>query len=209
MKRGRFITLEGPDGCGKSTQAGILAKRLQAAGHSVRLSREPGGTPLAEGFRRLILDPRNRVHPMTELFLYEASRAQHTREVIRPALEAGKVVVCDRYSDATVAYQGYGRKIQLKTVKTLNRIAAGGLEPDLTILLEVSERSARARTRRRRKDRMESEKDSFQSRVRAGYRAIARAEPRRVKRVNGEGPAFAVAERVWDAVRAKIGGRRV
>ncbi|OGR89446.1 MAG: dTMP kinase [Elusimicrobia bacterium RIFCSPLOWO2_01_FULL_60_11] len=209
MKRGWFITLEGPDGCGKSTQAGILAERLKAAGYPVRLTREPGGTPLAEGFRRLILDPKNRVHPLTELFLYEASRAQHTEEVIRPALAEGIIVVSDRYSDATVAYQGYGRKIPLKTVTTLNQIAARGLKPHLTLLLEVSERSTRERTQGRRKDRMENEKVSFLARVRSGYRAIARKEPQRVKLVNGEGSAREVAERIWAVVRAKIGGKRV
>lgn len=209
MKRGWFITLEGPDGCGKSTQAGILAERLETAGYSVRLTREPGGTPLAEGFRRLILDPKNRVHPLTELFLYEASRAQHTEEVILPALAGGKIVVSDRYTDATVAYQGYGRKISLAAVKTLNRIAAIGLKPDLTILLELSEKSARERMKGRLKDRLESEKNSFQARVRAGYREIARKEPRRIKRVNGEGSAQDVADKIWRVVKAKVRGKRV
>ena len=203
MKRGRFITLEGTDGCGKSTQAGILAKRLKAAGHHVRLTREPGGTPMAEGFRRLILDPRNRVHPLTELFLYEASRAQHTEEVILPALRRGETVVCDRYSDATVAYQGYGRKLPLATVAALNRVAAGGLKPDITLFLDISEKSAKARTRGRTKDRMESEKNSFQSRVRAGYRAIARKEPSRIKKIDGEGSVTEVAGRIWEKVKAR------
>lgn len=209
MKRGLFITLEGTDGCGKSTQAGILAERLETAGYSVRLTREPGGTPLAEGFRRLILDPKNRVHPLTELFLYEASRAQHTEEVILPALADGKIVVSDRYTDATVAYQGYGRKIPLAAVKTLNRIAAIGLKPDLTILLELSEKSARERTKGRLKDRLESEKNSFQARVRTGYREIARKEPRRIKRMNGEGSAQDVADRIWRVVKANVRRKRV
>lgn len=209
MKRGWFITLEGPDGCGKSTQAEILAERLKEAGYSVRLTREPGGTPLAEGFRRLILDPKNRVHPMTELFLYEASRAQHSEEVIRPALVIGKIVVSDRYADATTAYQGYGRKIPLKIVKTLNKIAASGLKPDLTILLEVSEKSTRERTKGRLRDRLEREKNSFQARVRAGYRKIARKEPLRIKKVNGEGSVQEVTDRIWTVVKAKVGGKRV
>ena len=208
MKQGWFITLQRPDRCGKSTQAGILAERLKSAGYSVCLTREPGGTPLAEGFRRLILNPKNRVHPLTELFLYEASRAQHTEEVILPALRQGKIVVSDRYADATTAYQGYGRKISLKTVKTLNQIAAGGLKPNLTLLLELSEKSARERTKSRIKDRMEREKNSFQARVRSGYRGIARKEPSRIKKVNGEGSAQEVADRIWAVVKANLGGKR-
>ena len=155
------------------------------------------------------MDPKNRVHPLTELFLYEASRAQHSEEVIRPALASGKTVVSDRYADATTAYQGYGRKIPLAAVKTLNQIAAGGLKPDLTILLELSEKSARERTKGRPKDRMENEKNSFQARVRAGYREIARKEPSRIKKVNGEGSAREVADRIWAVVQAKVGGKRV
>jgi len=209
MRRGGFITLEGPDGCGKSTQTGILAERLKKDGYSVLLTREPGGTLLAEGLRKMILDPKNRVHPLTELFLYEASRAQHTEEIIRPALAAGKIVISDRYVDATTAYQGYGRKIPLAIVKTLNQIAAGGLKPDLTILLELSEKSARKRTKGRIKDRMESEKDFFQKRVRAGYREIARKEPGRIQRVNAQGARQEVADKIWTVVQAKIGGTHV
>src|SRR5262245_51256926 len=122
MKRNFFITLEGGDGCGKSTQAKILAARLKKAGLSVVLTREPGGTRLAEGVRDVILDAKLKVDALSEILLYEASRAQHTQEIIRPALARKRAVVSDRYADATVAYQGYGRGIPLETVRSLNRI---------------------------------------------------------------------------------------
>ncbi|OGR82232.1 MAG: dTMP kinase [Elusimicrobia bacterium RIFCSPLOWO2_01_FULL_54_10] len=202
MKKARFITLEGIDGCGKSTQAKLLAARFKAAGSAVLFTREPGGTSLAESLRSVILNPRLKIHPLAELFLYEASRAQHTAEVIRPALAKGKIVVSDRFTDATTAYQGYGRKIPIQIVERLNQTATGGLKPDLTLLLNVSQKFILYRTRERTKDRMEKEKGAFQRRVKAGYRAIARREPARVKTVNGEGTISEVAERIWQAVHA-------
>ncbi len=183
-KKGLFITLEGPDGSGKSTQAILLARYLKRKGHKVVRTREPGGTSIAEALRRIILNPKNRISEVAEVFLYEAGRAQHTSELILPALRQGKTVVCERYADATLAYQGYGRKMDIRMVKELNRIGSSGLKPDLTILLDLDVREGLKRVRRtpgRRIDRMEGESVEFHERVRKGYREIASREPGRVK----------------------------
>ncbi|NIM03858.1 dTMP kinase [bacterium] len=183
-KKGLFITLEGPDGSGKSTQSLLLAKYLKRKGHKVVRTREPGGTSIAEALRRIILNPRNRISKVTEVFLYEAGRAQHTSELILPALREGKTVICERYADATLAYQGYGRKLDIQMVKELNRIGSFGLKPDLTILLDLDVREGLKRVRKtpgRRMDRMERESIRFHERVRKGYLEIASREPGRVK----------------------------
>ena len=148
MKRGSFIVLEGPDKSGKSTQALLLVKRLRAAGREVVHTREPGGTPLAEAIRRLLLTPGKRVEPMAELLLYAAARAQHVSELIRPALRRGAVVVCERFTMATVVYQGHARGLDLKTIAALNRAATGGLKPDVTVVLDVPETEFHARRQR-------------------------------------------------------------
>jgi dTMP kinase len=181
--RGFFITIEGGDGAGKTTQARLLAAHLKSRGLPLVHTREPGGTSIAEAVRRVLLRPGTRVSPMTELFLYEAARAQHVAEVVRPALAAGRTVLCERYTDATEAYQGWGRGLDRARIALLNRAATDGLKPDLTLLLEapVSGGLRRARARANGGDRLEREPDSFHSRVRAGYRAIARREPGRVK----------------------------
>ncbi len=203
MKRGGFITLEGPDGCGKSTQAKRLAERLRNEGFRVCLTREPGGTDLAENLRSIILDPSLHIHPLTELMLYEASRAQHTAEIILPALRKKEIVICDRYYDATMAYQGYGRRLDLKNVKTLNTVAAGGLKPDLTILLDISSKEGLSRATKNGADRMEKEKLAFHSRVRRGYLEIAKKEPRRIKIISGSGTVEEVHEKIWDLIKKK------
>lgn len=185
MKKRLFITLEGPEGSGKTTQAKLLRDYLVAVGYSVVHTREPGGNPVAESIRHILLSPDNRVHPITELLLYEASRSQHTQDVIIPALAADRVVICERYTDATVAYQGYGRGIALKVVATLNKIATAGVKPDLTVYLDIDADEGLQKARRKEDfadgDRMEKECVEFHRKVRQGYLKTARREPRRIK----------------------------
>ena len=159
-QKGLFITFEGPDGSGKSTNSLLFCDYLRKKGYKVVHTREPGGTKLSEFIRDLLLKPGERISPVTELLLYAASRAQHVKDVILPAIEAGKVVVCDRFSDATIAYQGFGRKLDLGMIQELNRIATEGLKPDLTILLDVNTKEGLKRARRikGKKDRIEQEK---------------------------------------------------
>jgi len=178
MARGAFVVLEGPDKSGKSTQAALLARRLRSRGVPFLHTREPGGTSFAEAIRRILLNPRHRVHPVAELLLYEAARAQHTREKILPALRAGRLVVSERYPLATLAYQGCGRGLGLGLIRRLDAAATGGLKPDLTILLDIPEGQFRSRGRERRRDRLERESSLFRRRVRQGYRRLARREPR-------------------------------
>lgn len=182
-KRGFFITIEGGDGAGKSTQTRLLVRHLKRRGLAVTHTREPGGTFVAEALRKVLLHPKSRIAPLTELFLYEAARAQHVAETVLPALTAGKTVLCERYTDATEAYQGWGRGLDRPTINLLNRIATGGLRPDLTLYLAspVSDGLRRARGRKNGGDRLERESEAFHRRVQAGYRAIAKREPRRMK----------------------------
>jgi len=186
--RGRFITFEGIDGCGKTTQAERLIRRLRSQGYTVVFTREPGGTEIAEQIRALVLDAQcTEMTDLTELLLYMASRAQHTKELIQPSIEAGHIVVSDRYADATVAYQGYGRGLDLDIITTLNRIATGGVWPDLTVLLDIPPLEA---ARRRRKmnevpDRLEREERAFHTRVRAGYLTLAEQDPNRFLVLDG------------------------
>jgi len=185
MRKGFLITLEGPEGGGKSTQAALLVKRLRRAGRAVVQTREPGGTRLAERVRGLLLDPKLSVSALAELFLYEAARAQHVADVIRPALEKGRVVVCDRFTDSTTVYQGWGRGLPRKAIAALNRIAAGGLAPHVTFLLDSPARDGLARARRKahrgRGDRMEREPLRFHERIRRGFLTLARREPSRFR----------------------------
>jgi len=209
---GRLISFEGTEGCGKSTQIARLVERLWTAGRAARLVREPGGTPIGEEIRHTLKhSPAN--HAMTaeaELLLMNASRAQLVREVIQPALAAGEIVVCDRFYDSTTAYQGYGRGLDLKLVKAVIDFAVGGTRPDLTLLLEVSPETSRARLAARQsgsppvRDRIEEAGGSFFERVAEGYRAIAEAEPKRVKRVDATGPVEAVGAEIWKHVAALL-----
>ncbi|HOW27504.1 MAG TPA: dTMP kinase [Elusimicrobiota bacterium] len=197
-RRGVFITLEGPEGSGKSTQSVLLCDYLKKRGLSVVHTREPGGTSIAEAIRRVLLHPESVIAPMTELLLYEASRSQHIAEIVRPALEHGKIVVCERYTDATVAYQGYGRRLPLTDIHSLNRIATGGLKPDLTLFLDVPVKTGLSKARAMQKklgrgragsknnvsvagDRLERENIDFHLRVRRGYYTLTRQDPRRIK----------------------------
>ena len=199
-----FITFEGVEGCGKSTQARLFAERLTAAGVVVRTLREPGGTQVGEAIREILLDPANvLLDPRAELLLYEASRAQLVAEVIKPALAAGEVVVCDRFYDSTTAYQGYARGIALDEIGRINEAATGGLVPDLTIVVDIDPATGLERACRASEgaDRLEAEELAFHERVREGFLAIARAEPDRMLVVSGEGTAQQVAERIEHAVR--------
>ncbi|HUI70593.1 MAG TPA: dTMP kinase, partial [Spirochaetia bacterium] len=195
MRHGLFITLEGIDGTGKSTQLRLLVQYLKKRGLSVRVTREPGGTKLGERIRRILLDSKTtRLSSLAELALMYAARAQHLEEVIRPALAKGEIVVSDRYNDASLAYQGYGRQLGARTVRAFDRIVSGRTQPDLTILLDLAPRlslgRAEGRQSRLRSDqgRFESQGVDFHQRVRRGYLAIARKESRRVKVVSAGGP---------------------
>lgn len=191
--RGTFITFEGIEGSGKSTQISLLRDHLTAAGRRVVLTREPGGTPIGDQVRKVLLDPANKaLDPTAELLLYAASRAQHLHEVILPALDAGAVVLCDRFSDATLAYQGYGRGLSVPVIQELDRIVTGGLRPDLTILFDIDARTGLGRARGRNADRglhgearFENEDIEFHTRVRDGYYLLADREPGRIRLVNG------------------------
>jgi len=184
--RGVLITFEGVEGSGKSTQAGRLVKRLGTLGVPCLVSREPGGTEIGEAIRAILLDPRHRsMDGLTELFLYLASRNQHVREKVLPALEAGKVVVLDRFVDSSLAYQGAGRELGQKLVARLNKPAAAALKPDLTVLVDVPVRVGQERKESDNLDRLEQERVEFHERVRDGYLQVARRAPGRFKVVNG------------------------
>lgn len=207
---GFFITLEGPDGCGKTTQSLLLVDALRKKGLKVVHSREPGGTSFAENLRRILLNPKYKILPLAELLLYEASRAQHTDEVIRPAMKAGKIVVCERYADATFAYQGYGRRLNLTVIEKLNEIATAGLKPNLTIVLDIppalslSRKKVGSQGKRLRGDRLERENSAFHSRVRKGYFELTRREPRRIKIVSAIGSVPEVHQRIWKLMRERL-----
>jgi len=200
-----FITIEGIDGSGKSTQARMLADWLRERGRQVVLTREPGGTPLGEKLRSLVLDGDARVDARTELFLYAADRAQHVAEVIRPALERGHAVVCERYADSTAAYQGYGRGLDLEFVHSLNRFATGGLEPDLTLLLDLPVALARERLVGT-PDRLEREAADFHERVAAGYRELSRRNKVRTRVIDAAPAPEAVFAEVVAVVQPLLGG---
>ena len=183
-RTGFFISLDGPDGCGKSTQVLAVEKHLKKAGFACLVTEEPGGTKLGKVLTRVLLDPKNKgMDPRAELFLYLADRAQHVHEVIIPALKEGKVVVTSRYADATVAYQAFGRKLSLEAVMEANELAVDGLQPDLTILLDIPPEEGLKRLKRKT-DRMESEKLEFHRRVRHGYLMLAKAAADRCRVVD-------------------------
>ncbi|MFQ5880232.1 MAG: dTMP kinase [Dehalococcoidia bacterium] len=201
--RGLFVALEGGEGAGKSTQAQALKERLEAAGRSVTLSREPGGTDLGREVWRIIA--RGEAEPMAELLLFAAARAQHTEEVVRPALERGEVVVADRYADSSVAYQGYGRGIALNHVRAVNHIATRGLVPNLTVLLDVAVEVGLARKGCPEEgDRIGSQGRDFHQRVRQGYLALAEEERERFLVVDGTLPPAEVTQRIWERVQALL-----
>jgi dTMP kinase len=194
-----FVTFEGLDGSGKTTQVRLLAERLQADGREVVTTREPGGTELGERIRELVLHGGH-VTPWAEAALYAASRAQHVEEVVRPALARGATVLCDRYIDSSVAYQGGARGLGLEHVLELNLPAVGGLMPDLTFLLLLDPGRAVGRLRREH-DRLERESVDFHARADAGYRELAERFPERIVVLDAELPAVELAERIHGALR--------
>jgi len=210
--RGIFITLEGPDGSGKTSQAARLAATLEAGGVDVVLAREPGGTELGERLRELLLHRDDLViDPLTDAFLFNAARTQLVAEVIRPALAAGRTVVCARFADSTLAYQGYGAGLDLAILRTLEAIATGALRPDLTILLDLPVEAGLARKRRGRAalTRFESRVDvAFHRRVRDGFLRLARAEPERWRVIDAARPRSTVATEVTVAARSLLEARR-
>jgi dTMP kinase len=202
---GTFITFEGIDGSGKSTQLRLLANFLRQAGCEVLTTREPGGTPVGNRLRAALLDAQEEVDPLTELLVFAADRAQHVRRVLRPALETGQVVFSDRYADATAAYQGAGRGFSPELISEIIELATEGLKPDLTLLFDLSVEDSSARTRRRANgkqqgDRLDAETADFHTRVRDAYLRLADSEPERIKVVNTNQPAELTHERVKDIV---------
>lgn len=191
---GLFITIEGVDGCGKTTQARLLVDWLGAQGHSVQAAREPGGTEVGMELRDLLLSPERTISPEAELFLYLADRATNASEVVGPGLAGGHIVVCERHADSTLAYQGYGRGLDIGLLRRLNRMATGGLEPDLTLVLDLP--ASEVRLDEARLDRLESEGYEFLCRVANGFRELAAEEPGRIKLVDALGDVQEVHERI-------------
>lgn len=200
MPRGLFVVFEGPDKSGKSTQAKLLVERLRGLGLDVVHTREPGGTAFAEQIRRVLLDPAHKVEPAAELLLYEAARAQHTAETLRPALARGAVVVCERYTLSTEVYQGYARGLDRKSVAAANALATGGLKPDLTFVFDIPVSEFDSRERRRAHDRLESEPEAFRRKVREGYRKLA---PKDAVHLDGRKPVAELQKEVFDRLPAR------
>ena len=217
--RGLFLTFEGLDGCGKTTQMGLLVSRLRREGYGVEETVEPGGTAIGQQIRRILLDAANQeISPLTELLLYFASRAQNIEERIRPAIEAGRIVVSDRYTDSTMVYQGFGRELGERVVADLHRIACRGLNPDLTIYLDMDLETGLARARARNdslegqraiETRMDEQAEEFYRRVRKGYETLAAREPQRFRVIDAGRQVDAIAADVWMAVRQALRGRGV
>ena len=205
--RGRFISFEGPEGSGKSTQLRMLGERLRGAGIDVLETQEPGGTPIGVQIRHILLDARNQeLCPTAELLLMFASRAQNVDQAILPALSAGRTVLCDRFTDSTLVYQGAGRGLGADVVYELDRIACRGLVPDLTLVIDIDPETGLARAQRRSargddsETRIEDQDIGFHRRVREAYRQLAADEPRRVRLIDGSQTRGAVAEQVWEAI---------
>jgi dTMP kinase len=214
---GTFITFEGIDGSGKSTQLRLLGNFLRANGCDALLTREPGGTSVGIRLRAVLLDAMEEVDPLTELLVYAADRAQHVRLLVRPALAAGRLVISDRYADATVAYQGAGRGFSPELISQIVQLATEGLKPDLTLLFDLPIEESTSRTARRSngksstrvsRDRLDIEKADFHARVRDAYLQIARAEPERVKLIDTSGPVEQTQERLREIIVPFLQSRR-
>jgi dTMP kinase len=202
---GAFITFEGIDGCGKSTQLRLLASELRMRGHEVIATREPGGTPLGQRIRNVLLDPQIEVDPLAELLLFAADRAQHVRTLLRPATESGSIVLSDRYADATAAYQGAGRSFTTEMIAEVISLATGGLKPDLTLIFDLPVAECLARTSRRTEtdnqtDRLDAEDAAFHTRVRDAYLKLAAEEPERVRVISASGSINETHDRVLEVV---------
>ena len=201
-----FLTFEGIEGSGKTTQLQRVAEHLRALGKSVVVTKEPGGTPVADRIRAILLDSASTIDPIAEVFLFAASRRQNTMTVIRPAIERGDVVLCDRYTDATLAYQGFGRRIELDRLRRLNDWATAGTVPDLTLLFDLPEEVGLTRARSRNavaaedEGRFEAEDLRFHRRVREGYLALAKEEPKRFRVIDARGSADDVFARTLKAI---------
>ncbi len=198
-----FITFEGADGCGKTTQIELLNKYLQQKGFKTLVTREPGAKGLGEKLREILLNYDGEVSPNCESFLFLADRAQHVDCVIKPALKDGVIVLCDRHTDSTVAYQGYGRQLDIEQIKKLNEIAVNGLKPDLTIVFDIDIETSMQRVGKT-KDRMESAGMDFFNRVRNGYLAIAKEEPNRVKVINSADTIDKIHNQVVELVKKAV-----
>jgi len=211
--RGLFITLEGIDGCGKSTQREMLAEKLKSRGFEIVVTREPGGTVIGEGIRQLLVsDASVHIAPTTELLLYVAARAQHVAELIKPSVDAGRIVISDRYTDSTVAFQGYGRGLDLDVIESLNRFATGGLKPDLTIVFDLDPSVARSRSVSRPVGGLlgafDEQHADFHERMRAGYLKMAKNDPSRIRVVDASGSADETHAQVMSVVVGAVGSRK-
>lgn len=206
-RRGFFIVFEGVEGAGKSVQAGLLASHLREQGHPVLVTREPGGTRIGEQIRAITHNQKNvDLDARAEAYLMAASRSQHVTEIIEPALEEGKVVVCDRFVDSSIAYQGYGRGLGADTIRDLNHLAVNGAVPDLTILLNVPVEVGLARREGSvKKDRMDLQQKDFYQRVHQGYLELAKSAPAQYVVIDATAPLEAVASKVWEAVKKFLG----
>ncbi len=203
MKKGLFITFEGADGCGKTTQLTLLDEYFNKAGRKTLLTREPGAGILGAKIREILLNYDGEVSPNCESFLFLADRAQHVEGMIKPALEEGTIVLCDRYTDSTLAYQGYGRELDMERIKYLNNLATSGLKPDLTIVFDVDIETSLSRVGKS-KDRMESAGVDFFNRVRRGYLEIAKQEPDRVKIIDSSDTIENVHKKVVEIVESLV-----
>lgn len=210
-----FITLEGPDGSGKSTQIQLLYRCLEEQGHSVLLSREPGGTPIGEQIRAVLHDVRNTAMlPNTEILLYSASRAQHVGQVIRPALERGELILCDRYAESTIAYQGWGHGLDIELLRTITVFATGGLRPDLIIYLDIDveeglrRKLAAFESGTAEWNRMDQKAQAFHERVRRGYLIMASQEPEKWLVLDGTRSIADIHQKIVDRVRLLLAGNR-
>src|ERR1700733_8695949 len=203
ISRARFITFEGPDGSGKSTQARMLAERLRGEGRPVLETVEPGGTPIGQQIRRILLDPTNKeLTPVAELLLMFAARAQNVEQWILPALNQGQIVISDRFTDSSIAYQGSGRGLGWEAVLELDRIACHGLIPDISLCIDIDTETglARAQARGGLETRLEEQAIEFHHKVRDAYHELARREPQRFRLIDGRGTPEAIAAQVWEQV---------
>lgn len=195
MDKGLFITFEGADGCGKTTQLQLLKTYLENKGYEIVVTREPGGKGLGEKFREILLNYDGVVSDRCESFLFLADRAQNIDTIVKPAVSSGKIVLCDRHIDSSVAYQGYGRGLNIEEIKKLNSIATGGMLPDLTLVFDIDIETSMQRVGKE-KDRMESSGNEFFNRVRNGYLELAKHEPERIKVVDSRGSIEEIHEKV-------------
>ena len=205
MKKGIFITFEGIEGSGKTTQAKLLAERLKEQGLDVIKTFEPGDTQAGKKIREILLSPSINMNPLTELLLYFSDRVQHVEEKIKPAINQGIIVICDRFTDSTIAYQGYGRGLSVELIEEFNNILLGNFKPDLTILLDLPAEIGLSRNQRiNKRDRFEMEDIDFHNKVRDGYLQIAKSDPERFFIVDATEDASEISQKIFDIVQTKI-----